>query len=79
MGGTHDMNNQTTNRQQPAPKQTGEPLATFPRRGPQGVQQELRIALDEFEGHAYICASRVGSRFPGALDADADRMLDPPR
>jgi hypothetical protein len=36
----------------PAP--TGTLLAAFPRKGPDGVEQELRIVLDAYEGHEYI-------------------------
>jgi hypothetical protein len=36
------------------PEPTGETLATLLRRGPDGVEQRLRIALDSFEGHEYV-------------------------
>jgi hypothetical protein len=36
------------------PTPTGETLATLIRRGPDGVEQRLRIALDSFEGHEYV-------------------------
>ncbi len=37
-----------------APEPSGELLASFPRKGPDGVRQELRVILDEYQGHAYI-------------------------
>jgi hypothetical protein len=37
-----------------APRPSGELLTTFPRRGPNGAPQELRVALDEYQGHPYI-------------------------
>ncbi len=37
-----------------APAPTGETLATFPRKGPDGVEQELRVVLDDYQGHRYI-------------------------
>src|SRR4051794_14365723 len=41
--------------EQPAPPApTGELLAAFPRRGPEGVDQELRVVLDEYQGHRYL-------------------------
>jgi hypothetical protein len=43
----------------PAP--TGTLLAAFPRKGPDGVEQELRIVLDAYEGRDYI-AVRVWQR-----------------
>jgi hypothetical protein len=43
------------------PTPTGTPLASFPRKGPDGVEQELRVVLDEFEGHPYL-ALRVWQR-----------------
>jgi hypothetical protein len=37
-----------------APEPTGEVLARFPRRGPDGVEQELRVVRDEYQGHRYL-------------------------
>jgi len=37
-----------------APEPSGEVLATFPRKGPGGRDQELRVVLDEYQGHRYI-------------------------
>jgi hypothetical protein len=34
-----------------APEPTGETLAQLVRRGPDGVEQRLRVALDRYEGH----------------------------
>lgn len=36
------------------PEPRGELLARFPRLGPDRVPQELRVVLDEFEGHPFI-------------------------
>lgn len=38
----------------PAPEPSGETLATFSRKGPAGVEQQLRVVLDEYRGHRYI-------------------------
>lgn len=37
-----------------APQPSGETLATLPRKGPDGARQELRVVLDEYQGHRYI-------------------------
>jgi hypothetical protein len=37
-----------------APKPSGETLAQLLRRGPNGVEQRLRVALDSYEGHEYV-------------------------
>jgi hypothetical protein len=37
-----------------APEPTGETLASFPRKGSDGTEQELRVVLDEYQGHPYI-------------------------
>src|SRR4051812_25241816 len=44
-----------------APEPSGELLASFPRRGRDGLEQELRVVLDEYHGHRYI-AVRVWQR-----------------
>src|ERR671916_350233 len=36
------------------PSPTGSLLAAFPRKGPDGGEQELRVVLDSYEGHDYI-------------------------
>jgi hypothetical protein len=36
------------------PEPTGQVLAAFPRRGEAGVEQELRVVLDEYRGHRYL-------------------------
>src|SRR3982750_2266133 len=36
------------------PEPTGRLLAAFPRRGEAGVEQELRVVLDEYQGHRYL-------------------------
>lgn len=33
---------------------TGRLLACFPRRGSEGAEQEVRVVLDEYQGHAYL-------------------------
>jgi hypothetical protein len=43
--------------EQPAPtppEPTGRELAAFPRKGPDGLEQELRIVLDCYQGRDYI-------------------------
>ncbi len=52
-----------------APEPSGETLATFPRKGPDGAQQELRVVLDEYQGHGYIAvrlwqADQAGAFWP---------------
>jgi hypothetical protein len=37
-----------------APKPSGETLAQLLRRGPNGVEQRLRVALDSYEGNAFV-------------------------
>jgi hypothetical protein len=37
-----------------APEMSGELLAAFPRQGPGGVEQELRVVLDSFNVHLYV-------------------------
>jgi hypothetical protein len=46
----------------PAP--SGDLLARFPRKGPRGVEQELRLLLAEYEGHPYL-ALRLWERDQG--------------
>jgi hypothetical protein len=58
---THPRYRELTGREPPgrsntaeAPAPSGETLATFPRKGPNGVRQELRVVLDEYQGHPYV-------------------------
>ncbi len=37
-----------------APAPSGETLATLLRRGPDGVEQRLRVAVESYEGHEYV-------------------------
>jgi hypothetical protein len=51
----------------PAP--SGELLAAFPRKGPRGLELELRVILDAFEGHPYLALrlwqrDRAGAWWP---------------
>ena len=39
---------------QAPPEPSGETLAAFPRRGRFGEDQELRVVLDQYEGHRYL-------------------------
>lgn len=36
------------------PEPSGQELASFPRKGPDGAEQSLRIALEEYQGRPYI-------------------------
>lgn len=36
------------------PAETGQRLAAFPRKGARGEETELRVSIDEYEGHRYI-------------------------
>lgn len=59
---THPRYRELTGREPPGrsqataepPRPSGETLATLVRRGPDGVEQRLRVALDSYEGHPYI-------------------------
>jgi len=39
---------------QAPPAENGRRLATFDRKGPKGERAELRVSLDEYQGHPYI-------------------------
>lgn len=52
-----------------APAPSGHMIASFGRKGPNGVRQELRLFLDEYEGHAFLSlrlwqADQVGGWWP---------------